>query len=86
VVKLTNYHRFSGLETLTGLAASELVHPTVWDQADVGYVDTDGCVASKAKSQSLDLATEFAHHPGPAGHRLLAECLEPSIKAALGLP
>ena len=86
VVKLTNHHRFSGLETLTGLAASELVHPTVWDKADVGYMDTDACVASKAKSQSLDLATEFAHHPGPAGHRLLAECLEPSIKAALGLP
>lgn len=83
VVKLTNYRRANRLKALTELAATEFVHPTVWENADVGYLDTDECVATRAKSQALDLKKEFAYHPGPMGHRLLAECLEPSIAAAL---
>ena len=85
VVKLTNYHRFTGIETLTNLAASEWVHPSVWDKANLRYLDTDACVAAKA--QAMDLETEFAHHPGPAGHRLLAECLAGDLEPVLsGLP
>jgi len=85
VVKLTNYYHFKGSEMLVKLATSEWVHPTVWDKADVGFLDTDECVLKQAKPQSLDLAKEFAHHPGPAGHRLLAECIGPSIQSGLGL-
>jgi len=85
-VKLTNNYRFGGSETLIQIAEAGLARPTPWSKADVAHLDTDACVKAKAAPQSVDLATEFAHHPGPAGHRLLAECLEPSIKAGLGLP
>lgn len=84
VVKLTNKHRVSGHDQLVALAASGLSHTGVWDKADLRYVDTDGCVLPKAQAQGVDSEKEFAHHPGPVGHRLLAECLAPAIEAALG--
>jgi hypothetical protein len=75
VVKLTNYRRFGGFEQLASLAASGLAHKGNWDKADVRYLDMDNCIPAKAKAQGVELEKEFAHHPGPLGHRLLAECL-----------
>jgi len=86
VVKLTNQYAFGARDRLITLAASGLVRPSGWDKADVRYVDTDNCVVAKGKAEGVDLAKEFAHHPGPAGHRLLAECLEPFIDAAWRKP
>jgi len=86
VVKLTNQYPFGARDKLIALAASGLVHPTGWDKADVRYVDMDACVLPKGKAQGVDMEKEFAHHPGPVGHRLLAECLQPSIEAALSKP
>jgi hypothetical protein len=83
VVKLTNQHAVSAQAKLVELAKTGLVHPAAWDKANVQYVDTDGCVIAGGKAQGVDLAKEFAHHPGPAGHRLLAECLQPVIESAL---
>jgi lysophospholipase L1-like esterase len=84
VVKLTNQYHFSAQDKLIALAKTGLVHSTGWDKANVRYVDTDDCVTSMGKAQGLDLNKEFSHHPGPAGHRLLAECLQPVIESALG--
>jgi hypothetical protein len=75
VVKLTNYRQFSGYDPLSRLAASGLVRKGKWDNADVRYMDMDRCVPAKAKALGIDLEKEFAHHPSPQGHRLLAECL-----------
>lgn len=83
VIKLTNNHRVSGHDQLVALAAAGLTQTGVWDKAVLRYLDTDGCVLPKAQAQGIDSAKEFAHHPGPAGHRLLAECLAPAIEAAL---
>ncbi|MEI7868973.1 MAG: SGNH/GDSL hydrolase family protein [Candidatus Methylumidiphilus sp.] len=75
VVKLTNFRQFSGSAPLIRLAASGLVNPEHLDKADVRYLDMDNCVLAKAKARGLELEKEFAHHPSPLGHRLLAECL-----------
>lgn len=85
VVKLTNYHRFGGDAALTAWAGEEFARPTVWDKADVRALDTDACVIPKAQAAGLAVEQEFAHHPGPVGHRLLAECLRPELEAALKL-
>ena len=86
VVKLTNQYHFGAQEKLIALAAAGLVDKADWDKADLRYVDTDACVAAQGQALGLDLAKEFAHHPGPAGHRLLAQCLEPFISQALRRP
>ncbi len=83
VVKLSNRKRFSGSERLTALAASEWIRPTVWSKADVRYMDTEECVTAKAKERGVDMEREFAHHPGPVGHRLLAECLAAEMETLL---
>lgn len=83
VVKLANNHRVSGHDQLIEAAKAGLTERGVWDKADLRYVDTDGCVLAKAKEQGVDIEKEFAHHPGPAGHRLLAECLAPHLEFVL---
>ena len=84
VVKLTNQYHFSAQDKLIALAATGLAHPTGWDKANVRYVDTDECVGIQGKALGVDIAKEFALHPGPAGHRLLSDCLQPVIETALG--
>lgn len=83
VVKLTNYRQFNGSAKLIELAASGLVRRGEWDKADVRYLDTDGCVSAKAQALGIDVEKEFAHHPGPAGHRLLAECVGAFLEPVL---
>lgn len=81
VVKLTNFRSFKGVEQLVTLAKSQWVQAGSDGKSEVSYLDTDACVMAKAKG--IDLKQEFAHHPGPAGHRLLADCvgeyLEPLV-------
>jgi hypothetical protein len=87
VAKLANQYPFAARDKLVALAEAGWAQPpSRWDKADLRYLDTDACVAAKAQAQGVDMAREFAHHPGPAGHRLLAECLEPAVAAALDKP
>jgi hypothetical protein len=83
VAKLTNRRPFRGQDTLSALAATELVQASGWGKADVRYVDTDECIASKALAAGVAVEQEFAFHPGVAGHQMLAECLAGHLDSLL---
>lgn len=83
VVRLTNFGTFKGYERLVQLAKSDLIQSDPGAKSQVVYSDTDKCLEEMASSQGIDLQKEFAYHPGPIGHRLLAQCLGKEIEPLL---
>ena len=81
LVRLPSAWPAGELEILDRIALDVLEHPEV--EANFRFVNLESCAREAAPGAGFNFSEEYRWHPGPQGHRVIAECLEPFLVDAL---
>jgi hypothetical protein len=77
LINLPNSYNFKGDKTINEAFINVLTRK----YSKLKLYDLNNCAKQKSTSLGLDFNKEFNFHPGPVGHKIIAECFKDEVKS-----